>query len=81
MYQILKVNLKDGSTQVWKETPDPALAYELAVLLHQATIGQSGNPDLDAAHYGAFSSHIVKDGKNAWWECCKAAIPVNVFLN
>jgi hypothetical protein len=81
MYQILKISLVDGSSELWKETSDPAMAYELAELLHKATMGRSGVVDLDVEHQGAFTSHITKDGKSAWEECSLAAMPTDMTLH
>lgn len=84
MYKIQKVSLLDGSTYTWRECDDAAMAFELATLLHAATMGLSEDEELNDEHQGAYTAHIVNEnGDSAWEECSLARCPsvTNALLN
>lgn len=75
MYQVRKVHIHEGWSEVWREVASPSEAYELAHQLQAATWGLCNSDDLNKEHQGPYTVHITRGGKSAWGECSRARCP------
>ena len=78
MYKIQKIHYLEDWKEVLLETTDPSVAYEAATEYHAATMGLSGDEEMNKEHSGPYAIMITDEyGESMWQECSRLRCPSN----
>jgi len=79
MYRVRAVHRSEGWSEIWKDVPGAAKAYELAHELQAALWGLNNDDKLNEKWQGKnfYVTITNKNGKSAWQECARARCPAS----